>query len=71
MKTGFHFIMHKHTANTMFTDKFNYYTNICQKDLLESPIGLQALILFSLVWWSLKFANTSAACPTESGIHLA
>lgn len=62
--------MHKHTRRAMFTGMFNYYTNISQKDILESPVGFQALSWFSFKYdVSFKFANTSAACPTKSGIH--
>lgn len=56
----------------MFTGMFNYYSNISQKDILESPVGFQALSWFSFKYEvSFKFANTSAACPTKSGIHVA
>lgn len=64
--------MYKHTHRATFTDTFNYYTNTSQKDILESPVGFQALSWFSFKSDVLfKLANTSAACPTKSGIHLA
>lgn len=56
----------------MVTDMFNYYTNISQKDILESPVGFQALSWFTFKTDVLfKSANTSAARPTKFGIHLA
>ena len=38
---------HKHIQRATFTDMFNYYTNISQKGILESPVGFQALSWFS------------------------
>jgi len=35
--------MHKYTQRPTFTDVFNYYNNISQKVILESPVGFQAL----------------------------
>lgn len=50
METGFLFIMHEHTVNTTFTDKFNYYSNTFQKNILQSNrVPSPCLVEFSLM----------------------